>query len=387
MLPNQPSLVSDQSPCVGESDPEGPKMSELRNCKFCVSLYWDRQYQSGFCQVRDYARITDTDWAANHCAMFKIDTVFNPAKMPQLIKCIDCEHFPVKEQMKRNVHCGIRPVTINNPRKERKCHTYKQKKDSHYAQIIWNTHGNLHGIDKLPGYVSNNPIDEAHAVAEINKHTGKYKFTSLRDVPFGVVSFDRADSDSSWRIDGQEVTLTVEGEIKMNDNMEKKIKEKQEKINKVVKVRKEYISNWIEKFKELDYEIRVNYIMEYSWLKKKFIQYITNKVEKKNRKVIKKSLELTRIHFSDVIVTYGKGCDREKAHLLSGDQWNFLKKILAIISKYATAYANERLKIKYSKLTSKYDALLYDDESIICESCGTENQIIALYCNSCGKKV
>ena len=368
-------------------------MSELTNCKFCQHIYWDRQFQRGYCNKRKFSAITDVNsyWCAQNCGMFKLDERFAP-KMTVLIKCIDCESY---YKVKETAECKIRPVTIREPTKQRTCSRFKskfiQKKHSsgEYININYNKTGDLHGVS-TPGFIH---ID--HAVAEINKHTKKNKFASLEDSPYVVVSV----GDTTWRsdegppsveikgnthIDGD---LTVVGEIKMNQNMEKRVKEKQEKINKIVDARKEYVNEWIKKFKELDSDVRYRYVLKYSWLRKEFIKYVLDNIGKNSRKGLKTALKYIMIHLSDDLVTYGKRGQRVDAHLLSGEEWNFVKKILAIISKYGISYANDRLKVEYSELTSKYDGLLYDDEKIICESCGTENEIVALYCNTCGKKL
>lgn len=371
-------------------------MSELKNCKFCAFHYWDRRFQCGYCKVKGFTLIGDRDWSAKHCPMYKIDEAFNPAKMTALIKCINCEYFSKGKEELINVHCNKRHVHIAQPRLSRTCQQYKQRKTGEYVRINWNTHGNLHGIDEpVIGYANSTTLHQDRAIKQINKHTKKNKFHALHDVPFGVASV----GDSSWRIDEGPPSptfhfqgnthiqgdLTVKGEIKMNENIEKRVKDKQEKINKIIETRKEYIKSWLNRFTDLDSDIRYKYILKYSWLRSDFRKYILNNIGRKT-KGLNTSLKRIGIDLNSNSIKYGKAGKKIRGHLLSGEKWNFVKKILAIINKYAIMYANERLKAKYSELTSKYDALLYDDETIICEACGTENQIIALFCNSCGKK-
>lgn len=369
-------------------------MSGLINCKFCIQICWDRQSQSPYCKER-HVYISDTDWSANHCAMFKIDerftTTFELPKMSAFIKCIDCEFFPRGKELKENVYCKKRSFHIFKPRAGRVCRTYIQRKTeitgNNYAQIRWNVHngGNLHEYSARS--TENVTVHNKKSVAnQINGHIGKFTFEELRDSPFGVVSYPAEKSMS--RVDRAHVQGSkVEGEIKMNENMEKRVKERQENINKIVDIRKEYVKAWLKKFKELDSDIRYKYILKYSWLRSDFRKYILNNVGKKTKKGLNTCLKNILLQMNDGSILYGKSGKRIQAHLLSGEKWNFVKKLLAIINKYASAYANDKLKIKYSDLTSKYDVLLYDDETLICEACGTENQIIATFCNNCGKKL
>jgi len=180
--------------------------------------------------------------------------------------------------------------------------------------------------------------------------------------------------------------LTVDGDLKMNNNMDSKIKEKQEKINQIVSARRKFIKKWMHDFLEIDKNILDHYILDYRVITKDFRNFILKNVQKKQRKVLKKGLEYIRIRRGYKEIEYGKRYHTQGIQILSGVKWNFVKKILAIIKKYACLYANEILKTKYSDLTSKYDVLLYDEETSICERCGTENPLIAIFCNNCGKR-
>ena len=62
------------------------------------------------------------------------------------------------------------------------------------------------------------------------------------------------------------------------------------------------------------------------------------------------------------------------------EDWKQIKHCLDIFKVYAQEYIKNKYEVDL-KLLSK------ENDSIICETCGSENKLLANYCNSCGIKL
>lgn len=325
----------------GESPPQGPKMTQ--DCKFCKRSEYEEESQTLYCELRK-VDIASASWTAKHCGFYELG-----------------EEFKFKEEtptLHGNLHNfdANKAVGVSNT----------SAKPGEYINIKWDS-----------------PIEQ------INKKTKNIKAYKLKgSIPFGVVTYS-ADPGTMVDIHGNTLIkgdLTVEGEIKMVA-IDNKIKDKQEKINQILKARQKYIEEWIRDFYKLDTKIIQTFILNYDWLRKEFMKYILNNVKKKSKKTIKKALEGLRIDKGYECIKGKMDGNRKNITLMSGNYWVFHKKLLAIIKKYATSYTNDALKDKYEELTSEYDSLLYDDEMCICEKCGYENQILVTFCSNCGTRL
>lgn len=406
-------------------------MTEFKkNCRFCELSNYDEDTQEIYC-VKRRIRITVPHWGPHHCMHYELADEF---KMTKEITCKECNHY--KYTTNTTGKCNKRDTVLFFPLRNHKCTDFEKKSTGEptgqYINVTWSSPTGSHvGVvhEGLHGYSNPNvyPKEATSSVVEqLNEKTKKNKFEAephkvhtikelkppikrgdrvvigengtVQPAPTTIVGMETEwagisdhsvyTRDFSVNVDGDvniKGNLNIEGEIKMNENIETSIEEKQKKIKGLVEKRNVYIKNWVDKFSDLSEEVIYKYIIKYRWIRPDFSDYVVKRVNKKNRKTIKKGLKYIQIDSEKI--SYGKTGKKMEAQLLGGEVWNFVKKILSIISKYSTMYANEKLKSKYSKLSNQYDALLWDKDISICESCGTENNFIAIYCNSCGKKV
>jgi len=185
-------------------------------------------------------------------------------------------------------------------------------------------------------------------------------------------------------------TFPVKGIVipKSDDEMlfiEKEIKEKEIKINEIIKIRKTFVKDFYFTIKGIDERMIETHIFEWG-LKKPFLKFLLAKVNKKSRKNTKKLIESLRFSINNSTVRLIDSERDTYVYLLDGEKWFVCKRILSLIKKYAPIYINDILKVQYTDLSSSLDRLVFDDEKSICEKCGAENDIVAVFCNNCGNK-
>jgi len=206
--------------------------------------------------------------------------------------------------------------------------------------------------------------------------------------PHSAKAFEALKSGKGTIMPDTSKITWIDGKISDDDYMvliQKEIKDKESKINQIIKVRKKFVKDFFESLEKIDEYMIRTHILDWG-IEKPFLKYLLSKMNKKVRKKTKKMMEKLRFSTNmELVRLIGPGKDTY-VHLIDGERWFAVKRLLSLIKKYAPIYINDMLKTKYTDLSSNIDNLVFDDEKVICETCGAENDNIAAFCNNCGNR-